>query len=428
MRPAWFFTNQAVFHDNDATVYLSMNSNESTNSSPNQDKPAVRARLQSLDAFRGLVMLMMASGGFGLAKIAMAYPESPWIQWLGDQTEHALWRGCTIWDLIQPAFMFMVGVSLPWSLAKRRSSGDSFNKLLLHATWRSILLVALAVFLTSAWSKQTEWVFTNVLAQIGLGYIFVFLLAYTSNQTVWLVTAGILLLYWLAFALFPAPPTDFDWQSVGVPSTWSWMTGFESHWEKNSNFAAWFDRWFLNLFPRERAFEFSSGGYQTMNFVPSIATMAFGLLTGRALLPPANVARAAILIALVGVAGIILGLGLDWAGICPMIKRIWTPSFALFSSGVVAIILSLFVLMIDLANRSKWAFVLIVAGMNPLALYCMWQLSSGFIRKQTEIHLGSSFFHLLGPDWRPAMERGWVLLILWLIIAWMHQRKIFLRL
>jgi predicted acyltransferase len=253
-------------------------------------------------------------------------------------------------------------------------------------------------------------------------------MASATNRIVWLTTAAILLLYWLAFAMFPLPAADFDWGRVGVPSTWNWMTGFESHWEKNANFAAWFDRWFLNLFPRESAFEFSGGGYQTLNFVPSIATMAFGLLAGRALLPPSNLSNAALTIAIFGVAGIIFGLGLDWAGLCPIVKRIWTPSFALFSSGVVAIVLSAFVWVIDFANQKKWAFALIVAGMNPLALYCMWQLSSGFIRKQTEIHLGSGFFQLLGPDWRPAMERGWVLVILWGIMAWMYRRKIFLRL
>jgi predicted acyltransferase len=422
------FINQAVFDDDNTTVCISMNSSDLTQTAPSSEVSTAKQRLLSLDAFRGLVMLMMASGGFGLAKIATAYPDSYWLQRLGTQAEHAVWRGCTIWDLIQPAFMFMVGVSLPWSLSKRRAIGDSFNKLLLHAVWRSVLLVALAIFLTSAWSKQTEWVFTNVLAQIGLGYVFVFLMASATNRIVWLTTAAILLLYWLAFAMFPLPAADFDWGRVGVPSTWNWMTGFESHWEKNANFAAWFDRWFLNLFPRESAFEFSGGGYQTLNFVPSIATMAFGLLTGRALLPPSNLSNAALTIAIFGVAGIIFGLGLDWAGLCPIVKRIWTPSFALFSSGVVAIVLSAFVWVIDFANQKKWAFALIVAGMNPLALYCMWQLSSGFIRKQTEIHLGSGFFQLLGPDWRPAMERGWVLVILWGIIAWMYRRKIFLRL
>lgn len=106
----------------------------------------------------------------------------------------------------------------------------------------------------------------------------------------------------------PIPSPDFAWEKVGVPETWNFLTGFESHWEKNANIAAWFDRWFLNLFPRAKPFEFSSGGYQTLNFVPSIATMAFGMLCGRALLPPANVGRAVGAIAYFGVVGIVMGV------------------------------------------------------------------------------------------------------------------------
>src|SRR5205814_4643723 len=112
---------------------------------------------------------------------------------------------------IQPAFMFMVGVALPWSVANRQSGGQSFRKMFGHAAWRALLLVLLAVFLTSAWSKQTEWVFTNVLAQIGLGYMFLFLIAFTKPRTQWLAAFGLLFCYWLAFAFYPLPRPDLDW-------------------------------------------------------------------------------------------------------------------------------------------------------------------------------------------------------------------------
>ena len=71
---------------------------------------------------------------------------------------------------------------------------------------QTVLLVLLAVFLTSAWSKQTDWIFTNVLAQIGLGYPFLFLIAFTGPRTPWMIAAGLLVAYWLAFALHPVPP------------------------------------------------------------------------------------------------------------------------------------------------------------------------------------------------------------------------------
>ena len=179
--------------------------------------------------------------------------------------------------------MFMVGVALPWSLASRTARGQHFGPLLVHAFWRSLVLVLLAVFLTSAWSPRTDWVFTNVLAQIGLGYPLLFLLAFTRPRTQWFAASGILIGYWLAFALHPLPASNFDWKAVGVPDDWPHLAGFAAHWEKGANFAATFDRWFLNLFPRPAPFVFNEGGYQTLNFIPSLATMIFGMHAGRLL-------------------------------------------------------------------------------------------------------------------------------------------------
>src|SRR5262249_61084612 len=98
-------------------------------------------------------------------------------------------------------------------------------------------------------------------------------------------------------ALYPLPPSDFDWKAVGVPDDWPRLAGFAAHWEKNANFAAGFDRWFLNLFPRAAPYVLSEGGYQTLNFIPSLATMILGRQAGgllRAeLAPPEKVARLA---------------------------------------------------------------------------------------------------------------------------------------
>jgi predicted acyltransferase len=280
-------------------------------------------------------MLLMASGGLGLARATRHLdPGSPW-RWLGRQVDHPEWAGATLWDFIQPAFMFAVGVALPWSIASRAARGQRLGKLLDHALRRSLVLVLLAVFLSSAWSPRTEWVFTNVLAQIGLGYPLLFLLAFTRSRTQWLAASGILVGYWLAFALHPLPASDFDWQSVGVPGDWPHLAGFAAHWEKNANFAAAFDRWFLNLFPRRAPFIFNDGGYQTLNFVPSLATMIFGMQAGRLLrselAPDVKVGR---LIGY-GLAGIAVGAFLAATGLCPIVKRIWTPSWAVFSAGVV---------------------------------------------------------------------------------------------
>jgi heparan-alpha-glucosaminide N-acetyltransferase len=386
-----------------------------------------KQRLVSLDAFRGAIMLLMASSALGIPQVARSFPESAAWRFFAYHFDHVPWAGCALWDLIQPAFMFMVGVALPWSVANRRARGQTFPVMLGHALWRSAALVLLAVVLTSNWSTQTEWIFTNVLAQIGLGYPFLFMLAFARTRTVWMAVFGILFFYWLAFALHPLPPPDFDWKSVGVPANWPHLTGFAAHWEKSFNFAMTFDRWFLNLFPREKPWLFSTGGYQTLNFIPSMVTMILGLLAGRLLRSDLAISAKVQRLALFGISGIILGQAIEWAGLCPIVKRIWTPSWVLYSGGVVVLLLAAFVAVIDWRGWNRWAFPLVVAGLNPITLYCLWQLMPGWIRDNLKTHLGQDIFNSFGVTYAPILERAGPLLIFWLILWWMYRRKIFLR-
>jgi heparan-alpha-glucosaminide N-acetyltransferase len=389
---------------------------------------AAAPRLTSLDAFRGAIMLLMASSGLGLPQIAKSFPDNPTWAFLGRQCDHAAWAGCTLWDLIQPAFMFMVGVALPWSMANRRAKGQSAGTLFLHALGRSAALVGLAIFLTSAWSPRTEWVFTNVLAQIGLGYPLLFLVALGPPKASWGAAVALLVGNWLVFALYPLPPAEFDWKSVGIAADWPRLQGFAIHWEKNVNAAAAFDVWFLNLFPRTTPFVFSSGGYQTLNFVPSLATMIFGLIAGRELRSTSPVSTKVSRLMVAGVAGLVLGAAIDFLGLCPVVKRIWTPSWALFSGGWVCLLLAGFVAVIEGRGWTRWAFPLVVAGLNPITLYCLWQLSSGFVRENLKRHLGTDIFELAGTPYAPFMERASVLLAFWLVLLWMYRRKLFIRL
>src|SRR5262249_32632847 len=133
----------------------------------------------------------------------------------------------------------------------------------------------------------------------------------------------ILFLYWLAFALYRAPGEDFDFAAVGVTSAAERLPGFFAHWTKNTNVAAAFDSWLLNHFP-PHSFRFDTGGYQTLNFIPSIATMLFGLMAGE-LLRSDLPARAKLRWLLAGGAScLVLGFLLNLT-VCPSVKRIWTP-------------------------------------------------------------------------------------------------------
>lgn len=372
-------------------------------------------------------MLLMASSGFGIAKVASrSAPGSVW-HTLARQAEHSTWAGCTLWDVIQPAFMFMVGVALPWSIANRRARGQSSGLLFAHALIRSLVLILLAVFLTSAWSDRTVWVFTNVLAQIGLGYPFLFLLAFTKPRTQWVAAFGILVGYWLAFFLYPIPGPDTDWSRIGIPENWYQITGFTWHWQKNVNLASAFDRWFLNLFPRESPFVFNEGGYQTLNFIPSLATMIFGMLAGRLMRSDRPLRAKLTYLVLAGIAGVAVGVLIHVLGYCPIVKRIWTPSWTIFSAGLVTLLLSAFVAVVEGRGWKRWAFPLVVAGMNPIALYVMWQLMSGFVRDNLKRHFGPHVFDTFGATYAPVMERVDILLVFWLILLLMYRRRIFVR-
>lgn len=360
-------------------------------------------------------MLLMASGGLGLAAVARGYPDSFLWRTIGYHVEHAGWRGCTLWDLIQPAFMFAVGVALPWSVANRRARGEPDGRLIRHALWRSLWLVLLAVFLTSAWGRHTDWLFTNVLAQIGLGYPVLFCVALLPPRAAWITVAVTLAGTWLAFMLYPAPPGT---------------AGPAAHWTKDANIAAAFDRWFLNLFPRPEPYTATSGGYQTLNFVPSIATMTAGLIAGRLLRSDLPSGRKLKRLLAAGAACLAAGALLDLSGLCPMVKRLWSPSFAIFSTGWVCLGLAAFHFLIDRrpGPPPRWTLPVILAGLNPIALYVLWQLSGGFIRQQVRIHFGQDIFGSLGPEWTTFLERGIVLVVLWLVLWWMWRRRIFVRL
>jgi heparan-alpha-glucosaminide N-acetyltransferase len=120
---------------------------------------------------------------------------------------------------------------------------------------------------------QTNFTFEDTLSQIGLGYTFLFLLGMRSARVQWIAFVAIVVGYWALFAAYPVRP-DFDYPAVGVPADWPHlMSGFLAHWNKNSNPAWAFDVWFLNLFPRSEPFRDNGGGYATLNFIPTLATM-----------------------------------------------------------------------------------------------------------------------------------------------------------
>ncbi len=381
----------------------------------------------SMDAYRGFVMFLMAAEVLRFEHISETLPESSFWRFLAFHQSHAEWFGCSLHDLIQPSFSFLVGVALPYSIASRQARGDRFGRMFLSTLRRSLVLILLGIFLRSVGRQQTNFTFEDTLTQIGLGYPFLWLLGFRSERTGWVALAVIMVGYWLAFILYPLPGPGFSYEAVGVPPDWpNHATGMAAHFNKNSNLAWAFDTWFLNLFPRAKTFLYNGGGYATLSFIPTLGTMLLGLQAGRwlrARLTDRELFRRFLIAGAVGLAS---GWLLTVTGIAPSIKRIWTPGWVLFSGGWCFLLLAAFYYVIDVRQWRGWAFPLVVIGMNSIAIYCLAHLIEHFIKDTFRTHLGQSIFEQFGP-YEPLASGGMVLLVFWLILYWMYRKKIFIR-
>ena len=196
-----------------------------------------------MDAYRGFVMLLMMAEVLRFAQVAQAFPGN-WI-WhiLAYNQTHVEWAGCSLHDMIQPSFSFLVGVALPYSIASRIAKGGTFWKLFAHALWRAFLLAALGIFLRSMGHSQTNFTMEDTLTQIGFGYPFLFLLGFRPPRWAWAALGVILTGYWLAWALYPAgrartstgnpsacrPPGTLSTTTRALPRTGTRTTIWGSH-------------------------------------------------------------------------------------------------------------------------------------------------------------------------------------------------------
>jgi predicted acyltransferase len=400
----------------------------SINSAPIINASLATRRITSVDVYRGFVMFLMMAEVLSFRQVSEALPDSSFWQLLYFHQDHVPWVGCSLHDLIQPSFSFLVGVALPFSLASRMAKGATFQSLLRHALVRSLILILLGVFLRSMHSKQTYFTFEDTLSQIGMGYTFLFMLGFCSQRVQLGALIVILVGYWAAFALYPLPDATFDYASAGVTPDWEHnLRGFAAHWNKNTNFAWAFDRWFLNLFPRESVFTNNGGGYSTLSFIPTLGTMLLGLLAGNALKASSADREKIKFFLITGVALLALGGLLHVLGINPIVKRIWTPAWVLFSGGWCFLFLAFFYGVIDVAHYKKWSFFLMVIGANSIAAYVIADGLGSFISGSLYIHLGQHFDQIFGAPYASLVKGVLVLLIEWWILYWMYKRKLFIK-
>jgi predicted acyltransferase len=349
------------------------------------------ARLVSLDAYRGLIMLMLISHGFGLAVLQ----SRPGWAWLAHQVEHVEWTGCTFWDLIQPAFTFMVGMAMPFAFARRVEQGATNFDLFRHVAWRALVLIVLSNVLSNFNTSRGKPVLQliNVLCQIAFGYLLCFFI--TRLRFKWQIgcAVGLLAGHWALFSMFPGPDGAFS---------------------RTGNIGAVIDLKVLGYN--------YSGYYTTINFVTNAVTILFGCWAGMLLKTDKTHAEKLKILAGCAVGAFALGLALEPFN--PMVKRLWTASFTFFSAGWVLTMLMALYWIVDVKQYRRWAFPAIVLGMNSIFIYSFSQVLRGWLDRGVGVFTGR--FWYLG-DLGAIPQNIVVLAIMWYMCYWLYKHKIHIR-
>lgn len=367
----------------------------STLTQPAQASPAdgatavTRERYVALDAFRGFIMFMLASEGFGFGALQNHATYGRVASWF----EHVPWTGAVFWDLIQPSFMFMVGAAMPFALARRAELGSTPRDNFQHVALRALKLILLSQFLMIVSDQKIQFQLINVLSQIAFTYFLTYLILQLPFRKQVACATGLLVLHTALFYLFPGPEGAFS---------------------KTGNIGAVMDKALLGYN--------YSGYYVTINFISSAVTTLFGAWAGMLVKSPRPLGEKVRILA-AAMAGAFAG-GLALAQVVPNVKRLWTASFTLYSTGWVLFMMLVFVLLIEGAGFKKPAFPLIVVGMNSIFIY-----SAGFLVKDSIdrwVRAFSGGFEFVGPL-APVAQACAVMLVLWTLCYWLYRHRIFLK-
>ena len=346
-------------------------------------------RYLALDAFRGAVMILLVSGGFGLGGMR----NHPFWGGLAAQFDHCPWEGLRLWDLILPAFFFMVGAALPYSLARRTGQGATFRQNCLRAAARSLKLLALAVIVTSAPAGRLRSPVMEVLLHIAFTYFFCFLILQLRFR--WQVLCAVLILAG-HLALFLAFP------------------GADGPFSKTGNIGAVLDRAILG--------GSHPGFYASLNIVPGIVSTLFGAWAALLLRGGRPLAGKLRILAVWAAGSLAAGMAL--APFVPVIKRIYTVPYTLSSAGFVLAAMLAFVWLIDARGYRRWTFPLAVVGVNCIFAYALYEMLGAWLRRAVGAFTGN--FAFLGA-YAPIAQGCATALVLWYLCYWLYQRRIVLR-
>jgi len=357
-------------------------------------------RVTSVDFFRGFTMFLLAGEATHLYEHLIDC-NSGIVQFFGTQFHHHEWHGLHFWDLIQPFFMFIVGVAIPFAVANRLKKGQSQRKINLHAYRRAFLLLFFGWALYFIEADRLVFRFQNVLAQLGVTYLVAFLIRNKSFRFQIIFSLGILLLIDLAYRFFP-------------------VEGFNHPWVNYENLGAWFNNKIEGV---DKASEWA-----TLNFVSTTAHTVWGVLCGKLLMSDKTSKQKISALIIAGVSALIIGYALDLLNITPIIKKIATSSFVFASGGWTILTLAFCYWLIDVKKtftRGSWFFI--VVGMNSIFIYIFF-------------HIGGANFigKIVGPFSKLLFSWGGEMTVkiitslgvwagLWYICYWLYKNKLFIK-
>jgi heparan-alpha-glucosaminide N-acetyltransferase len=324
--------------------------------------PTKLKRYVALDAYRGFIMLLLASEGFGFAFLKH---DPTWGRVAG-WFDHVPWEGAVFWDMIQPAFMFMVGVAMPFALARRTEAGATWSDNFRHVLVRSFRLIIMSQILMWVSAGKIKPQLINVLSQIAFTYLLSFLIMQWKMRWQVLAAAGLLVFWTSLLFAFPGPDGPFS--------------------KMNS----------VGLVVDRAIFHYDyDPAYSTLNFIASTVWTLAGVWVGRFLMTHRS-DRETLRVLAASMAGA-FALGLQLRLWIPMIKQLVTPSFIFYSLGWVLFMLICFYWFVEVRGWRRAVFPLVVVGMNSIFIYSIAEL----LRRWLDSAIGVFTFHFRFSElWR----------------------------
>ena len=357
-------------------------------------------RVTSVDFFRGFTMFLLAGEASMLyGHFRKSY--TPILQFLGDVFSHNEWHGLHFWDLIQPFFMFIVGVAIPFAVANRIRKGESEQKILLHALKRSFLLLFFGWSLYFISAGSLVWRFQNVLAQLSVTYLVAFLIRNKSYIFQLVFTFAILLFIDLAYRFFP-------------------VEGFNNPWVNFENLGAWVNNKIEGV---EKA-----STWATLNVVSTTAHTVWGVLCGKLLMSEKTPREKIKIFIIAGIIALTIGYALDWLNITPIIKKIATVSFVFVSGGYSILVLCFSYWLIDVKKKFlKGSKFFIYVGMNSIFIYLFFSVGGAGLLSR----IFNPYIKLLF-SWGGELTVNIITSLavwagLWYLCYWLYKKKIFIK-